>query len=339
LFFYIKNVILYVSVFKITGTQYGIGKSVLLRTKEVSIMFGVYFGHYLMGKGVFSPTTYQDLMKALSSVRVKLGLLAIEAGLITDQQASHLNRLQAQSDKRFGSLAMEEGLLTEAQIRDLLKKQGDPYLQFVQIVTDKKLMTQEDITRHLTMYAKENNFSHADIEDLKSGDVDRIYPLFLKSAHLSEDAKQYIGIVIRTLVRFIDPQVRLESVSKTSRYQADFLAKQDLTGDWTAFTGFSGSQEGVLQLATKYAAEEFRTLNEDVLDAACEFLNICNGLFAIWKEKKGEDLDMRFPQMYEQPKVLAVDCLFCAPFYLNGKRLDLLFYRGTQLSGKNLTCK
>jgi hypothetical protein len=307
-----------------------------MNDKGGRIMFGVYFGHYLMGKGVFSSNTYQDLIKALSTVRVKLGLLAIESGLITGQQASHLNRMQAQTDKRFGSLAVEEGLLTESQIRDLLRRQGNPYLQFVQAVTDKGLMSQDDVTRHLNMYAKEKGFTPADIEDLKSGDVDRIYPLFIKNVHLSEDAKQYIGIVIRTLVRFIDPQVRLETVTIASKYRADFLAKQDLTGDWTAFTGFSGSQEGVLQLASKYAAEQFRALNEDVLDAACEFLNICNGLFAIWKEKRGEDLDMRFPQMYSQPKVLDVDHLICVPFYLSGKRLDLLFYRGTGLSGKQL---
>jgi hypothetical protein len=302
-------------------------------------MFGVYFGHYLVGKGVLSPIAYNDLMKALSTVRVKLGLLAIEAGLITEQQASHLNRLQAQSDKRFGSLAVEEGLLTESQISGLLKKQGNPYLQFVQAVTDKGFMTQEDITRYLSLYAKENGFSQGDIEALKSGDVDKICPLFFKNVSLSDDAKQYIGIVIRTLVRFIDPQVRLEFVSTPTSYKADFLANQDLTGDWTAFTGFSGSREGVLQLASKYASEKFNSLNEDVLDAACEFLNICNGLFAIWKEKKQEDLDMRFPQMYSQPKVLAADGLICAPLYLNGKRLDLLCYRGTQLSGKNLTGK
>jgi hypothetical protein len=295
-------------------------------------MFGVYFGYYLMSKGVLTSSAYEELLKSLQSVRVKLGLLAIEAGLLTDSQASHLNRLQAQSDKRFGDLAVDAGMLTNAQIKGLLKKQGDPYLQFVQAVTDKGLMTAEAVARHLDEYAKSNGFTNADMEDLKSGDVDRIYPLFLKKAQLSDDAKQYIGIVVRTIMRFIDPQVRLENASVVSSYKADFLAEQDLVGDWTAFTGFSGSREGVLYLASKYADEQFHTIDEDVLDAACEFLNICNGLFAIWKEKCGDDLDMHFPQMYPQSKDLTAEGLICVPLFLAGKRLDLLCYRGTQLS-------
>lgn len=57
-------------------------------------MFGVYFGKYLMEKGIISGDDYRQLFEKSKNSKVKLGLLAVETGLLTAEQADEINQIQ-----------------------------------------------------------------------------------------------------------------------------------------------------------------------------------------------------------------------------------------------------
>lgn len=71
--------------------------------------------------GKLSQEKLDAVIEYESSVRVKLGTIAVAEKLMTDKQAEEVNQLQAVMDKRFGDIAVEKGYLTDDQVGQLLK--------------------------------------------------------------------------------------------------------------------------------------------------------------------------------------------------------------------------
>ena len=165
-------------------------------------MFDQIFGNYLVKTGRITKEQLSDVIESESKVRVKLGLIAVAEKLMTTEQADEVNNLQAIRDRRFGDIAVEKGYLTEAQVGSLLKKQGNIYMIFVQNLIDKGLMTLEQVDEALKIYQDQQGFTHSDMDDLVSGDVDRTVRLFLPSN--TELCDKHCGIAIRTFLRIIN---------------------------------------------------------------------------------------------------------------------------------------
>ena len=64
-------------------------------------MFSQLFGNYLVDREVISPEDYREIMDKQLDARVKLGTIAVAEGLMTQEQAEELNKLQMQFDRRF----------------------------------------------------------------------------------------------------------------------------------------------------------------------------------------------------------------------------------------------
>ena len=72
------------------------------------------------------------------------------------------------------------------------------------------------------------------------------------------------------------------------------LAGQELIGEHNVALAIMGEAEwdAFLKVASACAEESFTKVEEDALDAACEFINCCNGLFVSKMSEKEVDLDI-----------------------------------------------
>lgn len=288
-------------------------------------MFGVYFGKYLEGKGILTNEQYNTIISDSRNTKVKMGLLAVEFGFMTVNQAEEVNRLQQMQDRRFGDIAVEKKYLTEEQVESLLKKQGDEYLLFVQALVDNDILSLDNIQKEMNSYKKSERFTALDIEAIKSGDIDNIVPVFTKDTIIPPAVKDYIALTARNMVRFIDNYFRIERVEKLNEYTASFVASQELNGDYRIFSGFCGDGAGLKMIAEAYAKETFDTVDLDVLDANCEFLNCNNGLYATKLSHEEVDLDMLPPVMKDSVSTIHSDGnMFRVPFYIRDKQIDLI---------------
>lgn len=297
-------------------------------------MFGIYFGRYLVDKGIITIEQYENIIFDNKNARVKLGLLAVEEGVMTVMQADEVNMLQQSLDRRFGDIAVEKGYLTEEQVLALLKKQGDEYLLFIQALVENELLTLEQIQKEINAFKKESHFTALDIEAIKSGDVDRIVPVFAKDDSISPIVRDYVALVARNLVRFIDPRFMMERVEKVDQYSASYMSLQELDGDYRLLTGFCGEQEGLKFLGETFVNGEYNEVDFgdmdiidvlDILDAACEFLNCNNGLYSTKLSYEDLDLDMCPPEMRDSKSTITADGnMYKITFYLKGKKVDLI---------------
>lgn len=292
-------------------------------------MFGVYFGKYLQDIGALTTEQYEEVIKVSRNSRVKMGLLAVNEGYMTQAQAEEVNQLQAMQDARFGDIAISKGYLTEEQVSTLLKKQGDSYLLFVQALIESNVLTLEDIQKHLNHYKKSERLTSLDLDAIKSSDIDKIIPIFLRDSNAPTIVKDYVALMARNIVRFIDSKVRFDKIEKIHTYTTKYIASQCFTGDYELFIGVCGAGNKVF--AEQYAKEGFDQIDEDCLDAVCEFINVCNGLFASKLSQEEVQIDMLPPNMYVDDTTISTEgMMFMLPCFVDGVRSDIVICMETK---------
>lgn len=289
-------------------------------------MFGNYFGHYLVENGDITAEALCDVIEAQKSARVKLGLLAVASGLLTQKQADEVNMLQQQMDKRFGDIAVEKGYLTDDQVGEMLAKQGNDYMTFVQAMTDQGVMTLEQIQDKVDEYQNAMGYSDAELEALKSGDLDLIVPIFLKEPALSKLHKDYAALIARNIMRFVDSDFRIEPIVTLQPMKVACGSQQGIFGDQSMFTGLFGEPAALLNIGSTFGKEDFAQIDEDSLDAVCEFLNVSNGLFVSAQSEAGVELDMEPPMMYPEEKTVSSEGIaYALPIVLAGSKVNIIF--------------
>ncbi len=275
-------------------------------------------GDYLVESGKISKEQLDAVVGQLDKVRVKLGLIAVAEGMMTTEQADEVNKLQAVMDKRFGDIAVEKGYLTDEQIGNLLKAQGNTYMTFVQALINEGMVKMEEIEGILEGFRIKNSFSKMDIEMLKSDDPDVVVPLFLTPETLKYQA--IIGVVVRTIIRCVDRHVYVGKATLSDKSLLSSATIQTVEGEGGFVSAFMERDGGLLKLASVFGQEDFTYLDDDALDAACEFLNCVNGLYASALSQKGAILELLPPEMITDSREITGQ-VCSIPIYVNNKKL------------------
>ncbi|MBT6492190.1 MAG: chemotaxis protein CheX, partial [Deltaproteobacteria bacterium] len=72
-----------------------------------------FFGQYLLLEGAVSAEQLRSALELMEREHRMLGELAVEAGILSAEDAGTINREQLNRDLPFGMLAVEKGMLTD----------------------------------------------------------------------------------------------------------------------------------------------------------------------------------------------------------------------------------
>lgn len=289
-------------------------------------------GNYLVSKGVISIEQFKDLLAEQRKVRVKLGLIAVAEGLMTQEEADKVNKLQTTMDKRFGDIAIEKKYLTQGQVEALLKKQGNAYLAFAQALENQQLMTVEQLEQYMVDFKHDNQFTSSNIEDIKSDDIDRILPLYMPIE--GGEYLEVAGTALRTLMRCVDAEVYPDKAYITSRCEADNVAIQFVEGDPSVTCGMAGKGQALWPVASIFGQEAFTEVNEDALDAVGELLNCINGLYASAVSHRGVSLELYPPEFCNQVNAVEGEEMLILPVHIQGQKVDYIIALGNKIEMK-----
>ncbi len=270
-------------------------------------MVSYLLGNYLVEEGIMTKEQLAHAIEMQEKIRVKLGLIAVSEGMLTLGQADAINRLQQTMDKRFGDIAVEKGYLTDAQVGSLLKMQGNEFLTFAQTLVDEGIVTMDKIQLVLRSYQVENGFNNTELEAIKSGDIDKIVPLFLPQG--AEEYEEVVTVALKTIVRCIDRHAYPMSGTLVNKVDLVKPVSQVLEGGENWKVCFAEGENGLCRLASGFAKEEFTEVDADVQDAVGELLNCISGLFATAQSNKGITLELMPPEMGENASVSGNDIL------------------------------
>lgn len=293
-------------------------------------MFSQIFGRFLVEQKLITSEQLEEILEQQKQTRVKLGFIAVSEKLLTQEQAEIINRKQALEDKRFGQIAVEMGFLTDSQVNRLLEHQANPYHAFVQSVIDLDIMNTVEIENALNQYQLEYGFTATDMENFRSGDIDRMLPLYVRTNN--KLASDLIGLAIRTIIRLIDSEIAIEPSYEADSYEFENLALQNVEGEHEIMLGFAGESGNLLQIAETFAKEEFGVMDLFAFDAVCEFINCINGLNASALSYKGICLDMLPPTYYQSGVVRPQDKLLIIPVYIKRKKIRIMIAMDTEVS-------
>ena len=292
-------------------------------------MFGHIFGRFMVEQKMISQQTLEEVLDAQRKVQVKLGLIAVSEKLLSPEQADKINNRQAFEDKRFGDIAVEMGYLTESQVSRLLQLQGNPYLTFIQAMTEMDIMSMDEIENAIDLYRRENGLTNTDLEAFKSGDMDRMIPLYVRT----DDPllSGLVGVAVRTIPRLIDSEIAIEPSYSSYSYEFQNIAVQSVAGDHSMMLGLAGEGNNLLTIADVFAKEEFESMDLFAFDAVCEFINCINGLYASTLSSKGIMVDMVPPTYYQAGCLKAENKLLIVPVYIRNRKVRIVVAADTPI--------
>lgn len=286
-------------------------------------MFDRIFGEYLVEKTALTKIQLTEVYAEQDNSRVRLGLIAVSEKLMDNAQIEEVNKLQAIMDKRFGDIAVEKGYLSEGQVSRLLKVQGNKFLVFMQTILNKNYLTMNELTAELEQYQRENNFTQTDMENLKSGELDRVVSVLIEIENPM--IKDVIKMMLRTASRLVDYHVFISPPRIVDKFESNMLVLQAQKGNHDVLTCFAGENDSILQIAQGYAGKEIVSDNEDAVDAIGELLNCMNGLFVSDSSRNNVDLDMQPPEYYNGQRVcISGESLYVLPVNMCGCTVEYI---------------
>ncbi len=246
-------------------------------------MYAQFFGNYLLSKHVVTPEQLIQAIEEQHIRHIKLGLLAIHAGLMTVEQVDKVLIRQAHENRRFGELAIEEKFLTEEQLAGLLKQQIPVYLLIGERLVENGFLSETQLEELITSYQEENHFTHLANADEQQENLQALTrSLFMiTTLHIPEYLFKYLTLLFNNLVRFIGDDFLPLNPILSSEHVANHCSGQIIDGEFSLTAYLEMEEDAAVAFASRFAGTEFKEFNEYVDAAIGDFLNWQNGLFNV----------------------------------------------------------
>ena len=246
-------------------------------------MYSQLFGSFLLRKGAVTPEQLSVAIAKVSSTRIKLGTLAIHAGLMVASEVDEVCFLQTREDKRFGEIATERGYLTEEQVRDLLNAQAPDFLLLGQRLVEDGIMSNTELERYMLDYQSENEIYDMDLNVENKEKITKLIERFFMIAEVpvTEYSILYMELMFNNLVRFIGDDFTPLTPVPCEEYPMNYCVSQALHGKINCISRIDMTPEVAIEFASRYAKEDFTEFDEYVKASIEDFINLHNGLFIV----------------------------------------------------------
>ncbi|MBO5448682.1 MAG: chemotaxis protein CheX [Ruminococcus sp.] len=291
-------------------------------------MFAQFFGGYLLNKKLVSAADLTQAFEDKSNTRMRLGVLAINAGLMTAEQVEHVNVTQQSVDKRFGDLAVELGYITAAQVDKLLAQQPTEYLILGQTLVNNGALSNAEFEKAINDYKKSYQLSENDLNGGRSENAVKVVSDFyhLEKAENARVLTNYVTMLFKNIIRFIGSDFTPLESFMVREFDAKYLIEQKIIGDLSAVTCIAADKDEYIEFARKFAGETFGNIDDFVNETVGEFLNVTNGLFAVNESnEQGVELSMTPQRSIINNKITFDKAAFCIPVAFNFGEIDFLF--------------
>ncbi len=245
-------------------------------------MFTQFFGNYLLTRRLVSPEHLSEVLQTMKSSRPQLGMLAINAGLMTAVQVEKAHSIQQKVDKRIGDVMTDLGFLTKAQVESLLKVQPAGHLVLGQALVDNGYMTTSQFESALIEYKSENNISDTDFMLENDLSDQRLVGNFYNFNAISGGAVYltgYVSLLFKNLIRFIGGDFTPMDAHALMGALSD-CAAQHIEGGLRAVTIIDADASAMIEFASRFSKERLVCDDEYTHDRVNDFINLHNCLFA-----------------------------------------------------------
>lgn len=280
-------------------------------------MFTQFFGNYLLNEKLVTPEQLVEAMQQKKETRMKLGVLAINAGYMTASQVERVHELQSKMDKRIGDIAVELGYMTDEQVIELLHSQPLGYLLLGQAIVDKGYITNAQFEEAINSYKEKFSLTDEDIKNNENSKIEALVSSLYDFSYVSNSSlyEEFVVLLLNNLVRFVGDDftpLQPEKEIKSTSYKS---TSQNITGEFSTQINVFADEATLIEFACRYSGEELNELNEYVEASAQDFINLHNGLFTV-NVSNNEQIELKLtpPTMLEELTPNKVSNCIILPF-------------------------
>lgn len=265
-------------------------------------MFTQFFGNYLLQRQLVSPEHLSEVLHTMKDTRPQLGMLAINAGLMTAVQVEKAHFEQQRADKRIGDVMVDMGYISRENVECLLKSQPAGHIVLGQALVDNGYMTTSQFEQALNSYKTENSISDADFGNESDASAQRLVRNFynFNSINGSGYMTGYVSLLFKNLIRFIgsdftpmDAHALLGAISA--------CAAQRLDGGIRAITIIDADASAIIEFASRFTNKHLTAEDDYTYACISNFINLHNGIFADnISAAEGIKLDLEPQRFYER---------------------------------------
>lgn len=290
-------------------------------------MYSQLFCNFLLDNNRITLKQLMDALVEQKDTKTKLGVLAINRGLMNTEQVNRVHRIQTTIDDKFGSIAVELGYLTEDQVISLLKEQKIGYLSIGQSLVNKGFITLQQLEYALDEYNKQYNISLVDFSKEQSRSILSIIENIYKfdSYKNSTITAEYILLLFRNINRFIGSDFIPLKQNEINKVTYECLCKQQIIGKYKVTTYIEGNEQLYIEIASRYNNKKYVELNDYVMSSVAEFLNLVNGIFCVNMSNQNEIELSLLPQDYSvNSKLIELKNTVCIPIQFSFGKMNFI---------------
>ncbi len=240
-------------------------------------MPSMFFGQYLLAKGLINRNALLDAIRRGREVNLPIPTLAVREGHISPSKAAGLMALFRTSERSIEDICIKSGALSDSIFQELKEIQDQEHQRIGDCLVEGKHLSRDDVDRHAKEFQAQERL---DIQRIESN-LDR----FPESQAISTS----IDLVVFHFQRMANCAAKIKTVELAHGEIKDNRRRyaQRIVSD-SAFT-IAVDLPDVLahRLAEGFLGITVESGGEVAQDAVCEFVNVVGGNACTHLEKPG----------------------------------------------------
>ena len=253
-----------------------------------------FFGRWLIERGCVTAEQLLTALDVQQKTNNSLGAFAVEARILTQQQADEIIREQRRSHLPFGGIAESMGLLTTEQVERLLERQRGARRYLGEILVEEGILSHQEVTEQLEAF----HVSDGSVGELPQEEETQASPFAALQKSVDDSASQaYVEACLTIFHKVVQRTLTVSRMEPGVSLRQDHTVMQVIDSNTDSFLALSLPASEMLLIAERMLRQPFASVNQMVLDAGKELLNLIMGNVAGWLSGEDESYTPQPPQM------------------------------------------
>jgi hypothetical protein len=230
-------------------------------------MGSMFFGQYLLSKGVISRDALIDAIELQRKTNLSLVELAVREDLLESRRAESILTRYRTTEASLDELCLDVGGLSREQLDKLREIQQSDWVRIGAALVAGDHLSRDEVETHLQTFHQDQR------------EADQQLQADFLACRDPETVKTVVELSIFHLKRFTDRPVKLQSLDEDNGELAEGLRRygQKLVGDRELYVVLDLPPEIASKVALGFIGIPVEGDSEVAIDAVCECVNIIGG--------------------------------------------------------------
>ena len=282
---------------------------------------------YLTEKGAITAVQAEEALEKFRKGDIKLGAIALNEKLLTENQIARIHEMQKNVDKKFGEIAVEQKDMSEEELVALIKKQRECVAGILDILVAEGYMSKEKLDEEIENLKRDFDITDDEMKLVMNDDVDMIASLLINTGDFYTN--YYLSIALKFITRFLGNKNRIGRTKKVSGYECERAVMQKICTQKSNYAiGFAGTRDALHTLTDSLESFEASNGIDGRYLQLVGFINCISCIFECGIMRESEINSHSKAKLYKSAEIDFRENGFVLPVTLRGTDIDIIVASG-----------